>query len=158
MSNNFLPFHINWSWSHIEICSSTYRLKFQLLSWQLWVSQDSKVYLRVSLFLSHILPTSWKGFPSASYLSNGTSCTLLGPNLMDFTSLPAHEIKYSNEPVTSYSRNQGAPHYKACHVGSPHAVLPGVGCLFPLSYEYMWRTYISQSHVWMLGIMWSVIF
>lgn len=112
MPNNFLPFHINWSWSHIEICSSTYGLKFQLLSWQLWVSQNSKVYLKVPLFLSHILPTSWKGFSSASYLSNGLAALYLVLNLMDFISLPAHEIKYSNEPATSYSRNQGLPHTK----------------------------------------------
>lgn len=155
MSNYFLPFHRNGSWSHIEICSSTYGLKFQLLPWQLWVSQDPKVCLRVPLFLSHVHPTSWKGFPPASYLSNGTSWLYLVLNLMDFTSLPSHEIIQTSQ--SSYSRNQGAPHDKACHIGFPPCCPAWGGVSFPLSYEDKWLTYISQSHVWMLGIMCSVI-
>lgn len=123
MSNYFLPFHRNGSWSHIEICSSTYGLKFQLLSWQLWVSQDPKVCLRIPLFLSHVHPTSWKGFPPASYLSNGTSCILPGPQLNGFH-FPSSPWDYSNEPVI-LQQEPGSPSWQSL----PHWFPPMLSCL-----------------------------
>lgn len=159
MSNIVLfSFHINWFWSHIDICSGILKPKISaavLLS--LSLPGPQRPIRKFSCSCPIYFPRAGRALHPASSPVNQTGCTLpvRQPNIFHFLSGPWY---YSYKPITSYSRNKGAPHPTLittklatagllCSQSNPYIVFHGVQCALPQSYECMWLTNFSQAHV-----------